>query len=450
VILARLIRLAAATLALLLLPASAALARAGGGSSGFGGGGGGGGGRGFGGGGYGGGGVGPGGGIGVLVIVLIVVAAVIVLALGGLLAERRRRRRRDARVLAVRAAAAEAAEDDPAFAADEVVSRCLALFGAMQLAWTARDRAGLASLCGRDLLVEWERRLDDFDRRGWHNRVSVVGEPRAFYVGLVNREADAEDRAVVLIEATLEDVVIDRHGNRIVQRESQSTHASVREYWTLAKRDGLWILLSIEQLGEGEHNLDEALVPSPWADDRLRDQALVEGATADAVPQGTDIAALVDLDFAGHGRKAALDLSLVDGRFAPAVLEATARRAIAAWAGAVDGPDEALREVAEPAAIEDLLYPRGDRGARLVVRGPRLEAMTLVALDGTVEPPRMVVELALSGRRYVEDRDSAAVLEGARDREHRWTERWTFALSGEDTLAWRVVSGAAARTRTAA
>ena len=60
-------------------------------------------------------------------------------------------------------AAAEAAEDDPAFAADRVNSEAAALFKNIQLAWDGRDRPRLRELIGGDLLVEWERRLDDFD-----------------------------------------------------------------------------------------------------------------------------------------------------------------------------------------------------------------------------------------------------------------------------------------------
>ena len=56
----------------------------------------------------------------------------------------------------------------------------------------------------------------------------------------------------------------------------------------------------------------------------------------------------------------------------------------------------------------------------------------------------MTVELALSGRRYLENRDTAAVLEGSRDAQARWTERWTFGLFDDSDTPWRVVSGGTA------
>jgi hypothetical protein len=62
----------------------------------------------------------------------------------------------------------------------------------------------------------------------------------------------------------------------------------------------------------------------------MRDQALVERATADALPEGANIAELADLDFDGDARAQVNDLSLADGRFAPDVLEVAARRAVAA------------------------------------------------------------------------------------------------------------------------
>ena len=64
---------------------------------------------------------------------------------------------------------------------------------------------------------------------------------------------------------------------------------------------------------------------------------------ADGLPPGFTTADLAEVDFSGDARARALDLSLADARFAPDVLEAAARRAVAAWAEAVDGDDDAAR-----------------------------------------------------------------------------------------------------------
>ena len=105
---------------------------------------------------------------------------------------------------------------------------------------------------------------------------------------------------------------------------------AIREFWTLQKRGGRWILASIEQGGEGKHALDEEIVATAWGDETgMRDEALIEGAVADQVPEGTKVAEVADLQYDGDAHAAAMDLSLADGRFAPDVLEVAARRAVA-------------------------------------------------------------------------------------------------------------------------
>lgn len=340
----------------------------------------------------------------------------------------------------MRAAAAEAAEDDPAFAADRVTRETSVMFHAIQGAWDARDERALSMLVGEDLMVEWRRRLEDFARKGWHNRVRVITGPRVRYVGLTNREPDDEDRAVVHVEAALEDYVERPGGARIMRSGDDDTVNELREYWTLAKRSGRWILVSIEQDAEGRHQLDAPIVASPWSDERLRDESLVEQAAAGAALPGFTTADLADVDLAADARAQALDLSLADARFAPDVLAAAARRATAAWADAVDGEDAPLAAVATPEALSALLYG-GDEShkSRLVVRGPRIEHVQIERIDATQEPARMTLAVRASGRRYVEDRDTAAVLSGSREREREFTERWTLALDGADGTPWRLV-----------
>jgi predicted lipid-binding transport protein (Tim44 family) len=226
-----------------------------------------------------------------------------------------------------------------------------------------------------------------------------------------------------------------------MRSEDDDSVVTLSEYWTLAKRDGAWILLSIEQDREGAHHLDAPIIASPWADDvRLRDAAIVEAAVADKALEGTSTAELVDVNLAADARTQAMDLSLVDGRFAPDVLAAAARRAVAAWAEAVDGPDAALKAVASAEAIEQLLYPSADgHNARLVVRGPRIEAITIERLAAEPAPARMSVALKVRGRRYLENRDTAAVIAGDKDREVKFSESWTLALDGSDEVPWRLV-----------
>ncbi len=442
----------ALAIAIALLLAPAALASAGGGSSGYGGGGGGGGGRGF-----------EiyiliqllvriallGHGLGALVLIGLVVLYVLFTRLvpnargfgkaGG--AGPAARRRTAVRERRVELAAAEAAEYDPVFAPDLVKPAAAHLFAEIQSAWDAGDRARLARLVGPDLLAEWVRRLDDFQRRGWRNRVAPVGEPRIEYVGLTHR-GDERDRVVVRIEAKLRDYVEDGFGGHVKRIGRVTDTVRIREFWTLGRTHGRWVLLSIEQGAEGTHALEDSVVATPWSDQAsLRDEALVEGAVAAAVPDGTSVAEVADLDFEGDARAAALDLSLADGRFAPDVLEIAARRAVEAWAEAVDGDDSALTAIADRQAVQELLHP-GDPSARtrLVVRGPTVERIGIVALDAAAQPPTMTIDVQLSGRRYIEDRATTAVLEGSRSRRTTFRQRFTLALQGDTRVPWRIIA----------
>jgi predicted lipid-binding transport protein (Tim44 family) len=269
------------------------------------------------------------------------------------------------------------------------------------------------------------------------------------FVGLHNAAGDREDRVVVMIEAKLRDYVVDSHGARIKRSGSSSEVTHVLEYWTLAKRSGQrshgepkWILLSIEQAKEGAHELAREIVATPESDEKaMRDQALVEGAADEAVPEGTRIAEVADLNFQGDARSAANDLSVADGRFAPHVLEIAARRAVAAWAEAVDGDDSALESIADHDVVHEMLHP-GDPSAktRLVIRGPEVKEIRIAGLDAEADPPTMNLEVRLTGCRYIEDRDTTEVVSGSASSQRHFTEHWTMGLTGDKEQPWRILA----------
>jgi predicted lipid-binding transport protein (Tim44 family) len=345
----------------------------------------------------------------------------------------------------VQLAAAEAAEDDPEFAPENVLATAEKLFFEIEKAWDAEDRVHLRGLVAPDLLAEWERRLDDFDRRGWRNHVEPIGRPKLEYVGL-NHKGDSEnDRVVVKIDARLKDYVIDSYGRHLKRTGRLGETSRMREFWTLGRRGPHWVLISIEQGAEGKHALDEQIVATPWADERgMHDEAMVQAAVADAVPEGTKVSEVADLQFDGDAQSAANDLSLADGRFAPDVLEIAARRAVDAWAEAVDGNDANLRKIATPEAAKELLYAGDASGrTRMVVRGPHVNRIRIVGLDAGAQPPTMTIAVDLTGRRYLEDRDTTAVVAGSRSRATSFTEHWTMTLDGDQNQPWRISSVAA-------
>lgn len=417
------------------------LAAGGGGSSGFGGGGGGGGGgSSFGGSSSSGGGEASGGSIIVVAIVMVLVFAV-----PAFLAWRKVRRDRAARAeraVVTGRAAAEAVEDDAHFGVEAVQARALELFVEVQRAWDAADRDVLRKLAGADLMREWELRLDDFAKKGWRNRVRVTHDPVINYVGLVNREDDNEDRVAVSIECELEDYVMAERGKIVHKDGEDSKEVRFCEYWTLAWSGTEWLVDSIQSEEEGAGVLEAPLVPSPWSDEgRLHDEAVIEGAVGSAAPAGSPKAGeLVDVDYADDARVAALDLALVDGRYGPEVIEAAVRGVVPAWVAAVDGADDELLRLSTPEAVRELLYPRGGDAVRLVVRGAQVERVRITAFDAAADPPLMTAEVTYRGRRYLEDRSTAAVVEGSREREDEHVETLTLRLDASDpAVPWRAV-----------
>jgi predicted lipid-binding transport protein (Tim44 family) len=95
--------------------------------------------------------------------------------------------------------------------------------------------------------------------------------------------------------------------------------------------------------------------------------------------------------------------------------------------------------------VRELLYG-GDASARsrLVARGPRLKALRITALHADATPPSMSVDADVTGRRYREDRDTAAVLDGSKERETAFAERWTMTLDGGERTLWRIAATRAA------
>ncbi len=347
------------------------------------------------------------------------------------------KRARADREAAVRLAAAEATEDDALFDPEVVTQRAAGLFVNIQRAWSTNDIATLRGWVGPDLMIEWETRLADFARKGWRNQVDVLDGPETHYVGLTNRAGDDEDRAVVRLTARLHDVVIDGHGDVLPSEDGEI--ARISEYWTLGKRAGEWIVMSIEQDREGAHHLTAPLVAAPEGDiERIRGEAVMEVAGEDVVP-ASEVGELLSPGFSGTAHAAALDLSLVDGRFAPDVLATAVGEVVGAWAIAIDGPDEPLAARTTPEALTALLYPTGSGRNRLVIRGQDVRGMTIVSV--TPGPPAQVgLQLEVDGVQYIEDRDTTEVLAGSKRKRRTTKQTWTLQLQDDARRPWVVVA----------
>jgi predicted lipid-binding transport protein (Tim44 family) len=231
-------------------------------------------------------------------------------------------------------------------------------------------------------------------------------------------------------------------GRHIKHTGQFSETITLREFWTLRRRNKRWILMSIEQGSEGAHALEDTIVANEWSDDQgLQDKSLTELANEQALPANVKPAEVADLDFDGDARAAALDLSLQDARFGPDILEIAARRATQAWADAIDGDDTQLSKLATGGAVNDLLHP-GDPSARtrVVVRGLNIKNIRITHLDAAAEPPTMSIEVQFEGRRWIEDRQTEGVVSGSPTRNAKFSEHWTLALNGDDAQPWRIVA----------
>jgi hypothetical protein len=332
--------------------------------------------------------------------------------------------------------------DDSMFAPEVVEAAARHLYDEIVAAWNADDHRRLASGLGHELFVEWDRRLAELRRRRHRNLVERRGRLHVEYIGLVDRSGDVADRVVVHVRARMRDAIYDDRGRIVFRDANDNGKRTWSEYWTLGKRDGRWILLSVEEEREGGYHLDDPVVASPSDDERLHDEAVIERGVAASVrpDRFAEVAGAVPLEFAGNTRMAALDLAQLDGRWAPDVLEVAARRAVLAWAEAVDGNHQPLIDIAGRHTTNALLYPESHRRSRLVIRGPELKNLRIIHLEPAAKPPTMTVEATISAHRYIESRNTGAVLFGSKTRTDTFCEQWDLALTHHHETPWRIAS----------
>ena len=214
---------------------------------------------------------------------------------------------------------------------------------------------------------------------------------------------------MVRIDARIKDYVVDGYGRHLKRTGRLGETTRMREFWTLGRRGEHWVLVSIEQGAEGKHALDEQIVATPWADERgMRDEAMVEAAVADAVPEGTKIAEVADLQFS----RATPTAPPMTSAWPTAASRPTCSRS-PRGARSTPGPrrstatTRSLRGSPLPAAARELLYA-GDASGRTRRGGPRTggQADPDRRPRRGAEPPTMTIEVDLTGRRYLEDRDT--------------------------------------------
>jgi hypothetical protein len=163
----------------------------------------------------------------------------------------------------------------------------------------------------------------------------------------------------------------------------------------------------------GEYHLAAETVPEPVRDPALHDEAIRELAEDDSAAAPGEL-----LGRKGDSWQRLLDLSLADGRFAPAVVEAAVRSLIRAWRGLAVSGDDGYHAFAALSSYEIAEYARS---ADLPASLQAIEGVVLVM------SPRPGLFLKIAAIVQVRD--------GARER-NLW---WKLELDDELEQHWRLV-----------
>jgi len=143
---------------------------------------------------------------------------------------------------------------------------------------------------------------------------------------------------------------------------------------------------------------------------------------------------------------ALLELSVLDGRYVPALLEAALRHLLEVWQTATAGSDGPLHAVADDAAVDDLLYaPDGARKLPVVVRDMQLREWFLAEFARDVTPPTVLVHLTVEGISYrIRPNSTMHPSDTMSPRERNlW---WRLALVERGPTQWRLITADASGT----
>ena len=131
------------------------------------------------------------------------------------------------------------------------------------------------------------------------------------------------------------------------------------------------------------------------------------------------------------------------GWFGMAMAAREARRAVAAWATAVNGDGTRLASMADPDAAHWLLYPV--RKAWAIAPGPVVTEITIWTVKPAAEPPELGVAWRFTGRqRPVEPgppEPGLARPSGWSDAEQVFVGNLTLAFTGPAAWPWRLTHG---------
>jgi len=322
------------------------------------------------------------------------------------------------RVRRAERAAVEAALDDPVFAPDLVHESVKAILTLAGTVWSGTETAALRHRRDRALIRSWAQ-----SRVVWlAGALRVSGEPKVDILRVINRESENEDRVVTRVRFT-----VDRGPG--YQALARKIHLDER--WTLAHHDGTWLLVSVAGDPLAGPVLSAPLIASPAADsERLGEASLRELATGSA-SASIRLAELVDTGAPPEDQLR--DLSVIDDRFSPLLLEATLTHIVGAWE-ASDGPEAPLHSVATKKGVHALLFPSGSGGRRFIADA-KLEHWKAVGVDLDQARPSVSVAVRLKAACYSADGHYGS---GSDRKQRNLDLAWTLELEdgGDDQPHW--------------
>jgi hypothetical protein len=211
------------------------------------------------------------------------------------------------------------------------------------------------------------------------------------------------------------------------------------ERWTLARQDAGWRLVEYDV-----QPLEQELVSAPQViseiDDHVRRREEAVEEQADAPQPATAVTELVNAT--DTPERQLLDLSLVDDRFAPVLLEATLTHLTRAWQESRIEGDSSLQSLASPTAINQLRRPDSARSeAMMIIRDASLGEWHIERLTDRDEGPAIEVSLTVLAVRYLQRPHTGERGQiGVTDIRHQIHLRWTLVTTGHASPSWMLTA----------
>ena len=292
--------------------------------------------------------------------------------------------------------AVAASVDDPAFSPEAIRASVTEMLDAAQAVWAGREER------------EHRERRDIQLLRGWANShrrqlgaaLRIAGRPKVDIVSVVNREDQTEDRAIVRLHLRVHRDPKASGNEPGDQTIFAQRIVPVEERWTLVRRRDRWLLASVSGDPISDELMTSPLIASPVEDDeRVRETALREIAGRQAVP-ASELRDATDPELPAPQQLR--ELSTLDDRFSPQLIEAELRHLVEAWEAHTDGSGWPLKHMASVKAIRALIHP-GNGAVHRMIRDARLVDWKVIEIDLESGPPHMRVWVQIEAAVFASD-----------------------------------------------